>query len=151
MSKEEKDALKDIFLVGLGLLSSGRGELRKSIDKAVKEGKLRSKEGQKLFKDISKKTEKQRSEVKEVIEEEINKAFSKLGIATPSDMSRVLHRLERIENKSEKIAKAKKRKSKRKAAAPRNTSAPSAEVKPAPAPEPAPEAPAGTPEAGQTS
>lgn len=143
VSAEEKDVIQEIFLAGLGILSSGRGELRKSIDKAVREGKLRRKEGQKLFQAISKKTEKQRSEMKEVIEEEINKAFSKLGIATPSDISRVLHRLERIEHKTEKIAKAKKKKSKQKAVSPKEASAaptPS-EVKPDPAPEPAPAAP----------
>lgn len=145
MSAEEKDALKEIFLAGLGLLSSGRGELRKSIDKAVKEGKLRRKEGQKLFKDISKKTEKQRSEIKEVIEEEINKAFSKLGIATPSDVSRVLNRLERIENKTERLAKAKKKKRKKSKPAAAHEAAPvaekPAEAKPEAAPEPAPAAP----------
>lgn len=117
-NKEQKlSVLGELLLAGLGLLSSGRGELRKAVDRAVREGKLKQKEGQKLFKNLSKKTEKQRSEVKEVVEEEISKALSKIGIATPQEVNRLLHQVERMESKAEKVHRAKKKQKKNKVSA----------------------------------
>ncbi len=121
MARQKKEqsssVLNELLLAGLGLLSSGRGELRKAVDRAVREGKLKQKEGQKLFKNLSKRTEKQRSEVKEVIEEEIGKALSKIGVATPQEVNRLLHQVERMESKAEKVHRAKKKQKKNKASA----------------------------------
>lgn len=129
-AKEEKHFLNDLLLVSLGLFSSGRVELRKAIDKAVKQGKLKQKEGQKVFKTLSKKTEKQRSEIKEVIEEEIGKALTKIGIASPQEVNRLLHQVERLEVREEKAHKAKKKRKKHKTA----VSATKPQAKPEPAP-----------------
>lgn len=131
--KSEESILSELLLVGLGLFSSGRGEFRKAMDKAVREGKLKQKEGKKLFKKLSHKTEKQRSEVKEVIEEEIGKALKKIGIASPQEVNQLLHQVDRLDTRTEKVQKKKKKRKKRvKKEVPSVAPAPSAET-PSPA------------------
>lgn len=87
--------LEEILLAGIGLISSGRKELKKTIDEAIKEGKIKRKEGEKLVKGVTKGAK----ELEEEIEEKVSNTLNKAGVATRKDISSLERRMAKLEKK----------------------------------------------------
>ncbi len=81
-----KEAVEKSFLIGLGLIALAREKL----DEVAKKGEDYRKE-------LISKGEKQREEIRRVVREELQKAFSELGLATKADIEELSKKLKKAE------------------------------------------------------
>jgi polyhydroxyalkanoate synthesis regulator phasin len=84
--KEFREAIEKSLLIGLGLVALAREKL----DEVAKKG-------EEYRKELISKGEKQREEIRKVVREELQKAFSELGLATKADIEELSKKLKKAE------------------------------------------------------
>jgi polyhydroxyalkanoate synthesis regulator phasin len=84
--KEFREAVEKSLLIGLGLVALAREKL----DEVAKKG-------EEYRKELISKGEKQREEIRKVVREELQKAFSELGLATKADIEELSKKLKKAE------------------------------------------------------
>ncbi len=82
--KEVKDLLEKSFLIGLGMVALAREKLNEV-----------AKRGEEYRKELISRGEKQREEIRKVVREELQKAFSELGLATKADIEELSRKLKK--------------------------------------------------------
>jgi|YelNatPaOPRAMG01_1025707.scaffolds.fasta_scaffold03463_13 polyhydroxyalkanoate synthesis regulator phasin len=85
--KEFREAVEKSLLIGLGLVALAREKL----DEVAKKG-------EEYRKELISKGEKQREEIRKVVREELQKAFSELGLATKADIEELSKKLKKAES-----------------------------------------------------
>ncbi len=86
--KAVKDVVEKGFLIGLGVIALAREKLDEM-----------AKKGEDYRKELIARGEKQREEIRKMVREELQKAFSELGLATKADIEELSRRLKKTESK----------------------------------------------------
>lgn len=94
------DLLKKGYLMGLGAVTLTREKAEQIVDDLIKKGEVARENRPQFIQDLMKKAEEHEKELTAKIEKEVNKAISRLNIATKED-------IERLEKKIEQLKKAK--------------------------------------------
>lgn len=110
MAKES--FLSKVLLAGMGLFSTGKADISKAVEQAVREGRLTRKEGGKVLAQLRKTIRRQKKELQSVIEEEVVGAVKKMGMVTQKEIKKLMERILNAENKAKKrkVGRAKTRK-----------------------------------------
>lgn len=74
------------FLIGLGIMALAREKLNEV-----------AKRGEEYRKELISRGEKQREEIRKVVREELQKAFSELGLATKADIEELSRKLKKAQ------------------------------------------------------
>ena len=83
-----KEIAEKGFLIGLGMVALAREKLNEVARK-----------GEDYRKELISRGEKQREEIRKVVREELQKAFSELGLATKADIEELSRKLKKTESK----------------------------------------------------
>lgn len=86
--KAVKEMAEKTLLIGLGMIALAR----EKVDEIARKGEDYRKE-------LISRGEKQREEIRKVVREELQKAFSELGLATKADIEELSRRLKKAESK----------------------------------------------------
>lgn len=84
--KVMKELVEKSFLIGLGLVALAREKLDDM-----------AKRGEEYRKELISRGEKQREEIRKVVREELQKAFSELGLATKADIEELSRKLKKAQ------------------------------------------------------
>ena len=95
------DALKKAMLLGLGVISLTKEKAEEAVDDLIKrgEGEVSREERFKMVDRLLKAAEKQEEELTGRISETVQKAITKIGLATKKDLEDISKRLEEIEKR----------------------------------------------------
>jgi len=95
------DALKKAMLLGLGVISLTKEKAEEAVDDLIKrgEGEVSREERFKMVDRLLKEAEKQEEELTGRISETVQKAITKIGLATKKDLEDISKRLEEIEKR----------------------------------------------------
>lgn len=94
---EKESLLQRLVLAGLGLVYSNKDDVEKVVDEAVKKGEIKKDEGTKLLKELKEKIKERKEKIQCAIEDEINKALSKLGVVSKKDLQDLEKRIDALE------------------------------------------------------
>jgi polyhydroxyalkanoate synthesis regulator phasin len=93
------DIVKKAMLLGLGVISLTKEKAEVVVDELIKRGEVSREERFKMVDKLLKEAEKQEEELTGKISETVQKAITKIGLATKKDLEDISKRLEEIEKK----------------------------------------------------
>ena len=93
------DIVKKAMLLGLGVISLTKEKAEEVVDDLIKRGEVSREERFKMVDKLLKEAEKQEEELTGKISEIVQKAITKIGLATKKDLEDILKRLEEIEKR----------------------------------------------------
>jgi polyhydroxyalkanoate synthesis regulator phasin len=108
--------LKKAFLAGLGAVSLSSERTREIVDELVKQGKLKQKDGEKVFKELMTKASAAKKDVESKVGSQVISALGKVNAAALEQMKKLEKRIQTLEKEraaTGKPAKAKKKTGKR--------------------------------------
>ncbi|MEA1965282.1 MAG: phasin family protein [Candidatus Aerophobetes bacterium] len=91
--------LRDVFLVGLGVLSLTREKAEEIVEELTRLRGVTEKEKRTLLERLIKKGEEQKKEIDERIGERVEKVVSRLKVATKEDIERLEKKIEELKKK----------------------------------------------------
>ncbi|GEM_PF-1672149 len=98
-SREEGLGLKDLFLLGLGLLATLEEETKKKVDQLVKKGAEKEAEGKGYLRDLKEKEGVKSFEAR--MEKNLKRLVELAGLATREDVRRLERRLAELSSRLE--------------------------------------------------
>ena len=93
------DLIKKTLLTGVGLAVLTKEKVEEVAEELVQKGKLSEREGQALIDDLLKRSEQARRDLEAKIEGAVQQAVAKLDVATKEDVSQLIARIERLEQR----------------------------------------------------
>jgi polyhydroxyalkanoate synthesis regulator phasin len=108
--------LKNAFLAGLGAVSLSSERTREIVDELVKQGKLKQKDGEKVFKELLAKANVAKKDVQDKVGQQVISALGKVNAAALVQMKKLEKRIQALEKEQTQAGKpagAKKKKGKR--------------------------------------
>jgi len=93
------DVVKKAMLLGLGVISLTKEKAEEAVDDLIKRGEVSREERFKMVVKLLKEAEKQEEELSGKISEIVQKAITKIGLATKKDLEDVSNRLAEIEKR----------------------------------------------------
>ena len=97
--RKTMDAFKKEMLLGLGVISLTKEKAEEAVDDLIKRGEVSREERFKMVDKLLKEAEKQEEELSGKISETVQKAITKIGLATKKDLEDISKRLEEIEKR----------------------------------------------------
>jgi polyhydroxyalkanoate synthesis regulator phasin len=110
------DVLKKAFLAGLGAISLSQERTREIVEELVKAGKLKEKDGEKVYKELMAKALAAKKDVESKMSSQVLSALGKLNNAALEQMKKMEQRIKDLEKQhspAKKPAGAKKKSGKR--------------------------------------
>jgi polyhydroxyalkanoate synthesis regulator phasin len=111
------DVLKKAFLAGLGAVSLSQERTREIVDELIKVGKLKEKDGEKIFKELMAKATVAKKDVESKVSQQVISSVGKLNLAALEQLKKLERRIQELEKSQAKPGKkttgAKKKTSKR--------------------------------------
>ena len=102
------DILRTPILASVGAFSIAEEGIEKFVKELVERGEASEKEGKKLVDDFRKRTKKNRKDFESGIDGRIEKALKKFRLPSKKDIDSLTRKLERLEKRVERLAKANK-------------------------------------------
>lgn len=90
------DFVEKAYFAGLGALTMTKEKAKKWVDELVEKGKIKAEEGPTLLKEVVTKAEETKMALEERIQKGIENAFSKLNVASKSDIQALEKKLDAI-------------------------------------------------------
>ncbi|NTV51758.1 MAG: hypothetical protein HGA76_01910 [Candidatus Firestonebacteria bacterium] len=100
------DVLKKAFLAGLGAVSLSQDRTREIVDELIKTGKLKEKEGEKVFKELMTKATTAKKDVEIKIGQQVVSALGKVNAATLEQLKKMERRIQELEKELSKPGKS---------------------------------------------
>jgi polyhydroxyalkanoate synthesis regulator phasin len=93
------DVFKKAFLAGLGALSLSQERTQSIVEELVKAGKLKEKEGEKLFKEIMAKAQAAKKDIQNKVNEQVDLTLGKINQTTLDQIKKLEKRILELEKK----------------------------------------------------
>jgi len=93
------DIIKKALFLGIGAASVTREKVEEIVDELIKRGEVAKNERSQVVKDFLNKVEDQEKAVMKKIEQEVEKAVTKLNIATKKDIEKLEKKIATLEKK----------------------------------------------------
>jgi polyhydroxyalkanoate synthesis regulator phasin len=90
------EALDKIMLAGMGAMSMTKEKAESIFDEYVEKGKAQKEQRAGFVKEVMDQAEKAKSDLEEIISEQIEKAMSKQPLATKDDIKRIEAKLDSL-------------------------------------------------------
>ncbi|MEK7829352.1 MAG: hypothetical protein AAB197_03630 [Deltaproteobacteria bacterium] len=100
------DILKKAALMGIGIMSLTEEKIKELVKDIEAKGDVSKKEGKDLLKDLMTKADKEKRVVEENIKKGIKDYLAKVNIASREDLIKLEKRVNGLEEKIKKLAKA---------------------------------------------
>lgn len=97
--EREFDLLDRLITLGLGAINLTRAKAEKLAKELEKKGEISKKDVKKTIDELVEKGKKEKEELQETIDERISEFTKKLGIITKADLEKITRKLERLEKK----------------------------------------------------
>lgn len=97
MSDTLSDTLRKIGLFGIGAVALTQEKLEEFAKEMVEKGELNREEGKKFVREVLSAKDKQFKEIGDKINQKVEEAIERSGIATKGDIEALRKRLERLE------------------------------------------------------
>ena len=92
-----KDLVKRALLLGIGIAAITEEKLREFVEELERKGELSRDEGKKLVKELLAERERQRRELEKRINEEVERAIARAGVASRKDVEKLSRKIEKLE------------------------------------------------------
>jgi poly(hydroxyalkanoate) granule-associated protein len=100
------EIFKKVFLAGLGAVSLSQERTKEIVDELVKAGKLKEKDGQKLFKEMMAKATVVKKDLEVKVNQQAKVVYEKMNTVALDQLKKMERRIQSLEKELNKSAKA---------------------------------------------
>ncbi|WP_438445838.1 phasin family protein [Gorillibacterium sp. sgz5001074] len=91
------ELLRKALSLGLGVTMAGKDKIEAFVDDMVKKGELAPSDSKEWISSLLERGERERDELKRLVQEQLQKRLADLNVATKDDITRLEQRLDRLE------------------------------------------------------
>jgi polyhydroxyalkanoate synthesis regulator phasin len=99
------DVFKKAFLAGLGAVSLSQERTKELVEELVKAGKLKEKDGQKLFKEMMAKASVVKKDLEGKVNEQAKQVYAKMNTVAVDQLKKMEKRIQDLEKELSKSGK----------------------------------------------
>jgi polyhydroxyalkanoate synthesis regulator phasin len=96
------DLIKKMIFTGIGLAAVSKEKIEDSVKEMITKGNLTEQEGRKFVEEMTGYTEKARGDLEKQVNEYVEKAINRLGLARKRDLEEIQAAVEAIQQRLEK-------------------------------------------------